>query len=419
MWRLSDEQRELREQIRDFALRTVRPGMRAVDETCDYPFEVHEALAREGLIGLAIPEQYGGRGANSVSFCAYIEELAKVSATASLMAAYVKLTALPIMLAGSDEQKREFLPGLASGEQLGSYALTEPGVGSDPAALQTRAVRRGERYVLSGEKRFIGNAGLSNLYVLFARTGDPGSSGISAFVVPGDAPGLTVTRLRTMGMPGWRLGAPRFDQVEVPVSNLLGREGDGFKIAMRTFDHSRPTVASQSVGVAQGAVDLALDYAVRRYSFGEPLFNHEGIEFKLAGLEAEVAAARALAYQAATFVDESDARMTKISAASKLFASDVAMRATTEAVQVLGGNGYLKDFPAERMMRDAKVLQIYEGANEIQALVIARQMLRQASSREPIWPEAMPGAEGISDGRTAPGPEAQSDGMQRPAGAAA
>jgi len=178
-------------------------------------------------------------------------------------------------------------------------------------------------------------------------------------------------------------------------------------------------VAAPSLAVARGALDLALDYAVRRYSFGEPLFNHEGIEFKLAGLEAEVAAARALAYQAATFVDESDARMTKISAASKLFASDVAMRATTEAVQVLGGNGYLKDFPAERMMRDAKVLQIYEGANEIQALVIARQMLRQASSREPIWPEAMPGAEGISDGRTAPGPEAQSDGMQRPAGAAA
>jgi alkylation response protein AidB-like acyl-CoA dehydrogenase len=419
MWRLSDEQRELREQIRDFALRTVRPGMRAVDETCDYPFEVHEALSREGLVGLAIPEQYGGRGANSVSFCAYIEELAKVSATASLMAAYVKLTALPIMLAGSDEQKRKFLAGLASGEQLGSYALTEPGVGSDPAALQTRAVRRGERYVLSGEKRFIGNAGLSNLYVVFARTGEPGAKGISALVVPGDAPGVTVTRLRTMGMPGWRLGAPRFDEVEVPVANLLGREGDGFKIAMRTFDHSRPTVASQSVGVAQGAVDLALDYAVRRHSFGEPLFNHEGIELKLAGLEAEVAAARALAYQAATFVDESDPRMTKISAASKLFASDVAMRATTEAVQVLGGNGYLKDFPAERMMRDAKVLQIYEGANEIQALVIARQMLKQARSREPIWPEAMPGAEGISDGREAPGPEAQSEGVQRPAGAAA
>lgn len=407
MWRLTDEQRELREQIREFTLATVRPGMREVDETCDYPFEVHRALAREGLIGLAIPEEYGGRGANSVSFGAYIEELAKVSATASLMAAYVKLTALPILLGGSEEQKRRFLAPLASGEQLGSYALTEPNVGSDPAAMQTRAVRRGDHYVLTGEKRFIGNAGLSDLYVVFARTGDPGPKGISAFVVPGDAPGLSVTRLRTMGMPGWRLGAPRFEDVEVPAENLIGREGDGFKIAMRTFDNSRPTVASQSVGVAQGAVDLALDYALRRHSFGEPLFSHQSIEFKLAGLEAEVAAARALAYQAATFVDEGDVRMSKISAAAKLFASDVAMRATTEAVQVLGGNGYLKDFPAERMMRDAKVLQIYEGANEIQTLVIAREMAKQASSREPIWPEAMPGAEGIADGRGAPSPEDQ------------
>lgn len=420
-WRLTDTQRELREEIRQFALTIVRPRMLKVDETCDYPFDVHRALSAEGYIGLGIPEPYGGGGADSVSFGAYIEELAKVSATASLMAAYVKLTALPIILAGSEEQKRKFLPPLASGEQLGSYALTEPSVGSDPGALQMRAVRRGDRYVLSGEKRFIGNAGLSNIYVVFARSGDPGPRGISAFVVPGDAPGLSVTPLRTMGMPGWQLGAPRFDDVEVPAENLLGREGDGFKIAMRTFDHSRPTVASQSVGVAQGAIDLALEYALRRHSFGEPLFNHQAIELKLAELEAETAAARALAYQAATFVDESDERMTKISAAAKLFASNVAMRAATEAVQVLGGNGYLKDFPAERMMRDAKVLQIYEGANEIQGLVIARQMLKQVQGRDPIWPEAMPGAEGIADGRTAPSPAEQRGGTeaQHPAGAIA
>ena len=420
-WRLTDEQRELREQIRQFAVGTVRPRMLEVDETCDYPFDVHQALADEGYLGLGIPEEYGGRGADSVSFGAYVEELAKVSATASLMAAYVKLTALPIMLAGDKEQKRRFLPPLASGEQLGSYALTEPGVGSDPGAMQTRAERQGDRWVLNGEKRFIGNSGISNIYVVFARTGDPGPHGISAFVVPGDAPGVSVTRLRTMGMPGWRLGAPRFENVEVPDENLLGQEGDGFKIAMRTFDHSRPTVASQSVGVAQGAVDLALEYSLRRHSFGEPLFSHQAIEFKLAELEAEIAAARALAYQAATFVDESNERMTKISASAKMFASNVAMRATTEAVQVLGGNGYLREFPAERMMRDAKVLQIYEGANEIQALVIARQMLKQAQHRDPIWPEAMPGAEGIADGRAAPSPSEQEGGAeaQQPAGAMA
>ena len=410
MWRLTDEQRARRERIREFALEEVRPRMLEIDESCDYPFDVHDAMKREELIGLAIPEEYGGAGTNSVTFCSYIEELAKVSATASLMAAYVKLTALPIILAGSEAQKKRFLPPLASGEVLGSYALTEPGVGSDPAALQTRAEKRGEVWVLNGEKRFIGNAGLADTYVVFARTGDAGSKGISAFVVPGDADGLSVERLRTMGMPGWRLGAPRFEDVEVPEENLLGAVGDGFKIAMKTFDHSRPTVAAQSVGVGQGAIDLALDYALRRHAFGQPLFAHEGIQFKLAALEAEVAAARALAYQAATFVDEGNPRVSKISAAAKLFASDVAMRATTEAVQVLGGNGYLKDFPAERMMRDAKVLQIYEGANEIQALVIARQMLEQAQERDPIWPESMPGADGIATGEEAPSPEEQREG---------
>lgn len=398
MWRLTPDQRELRERIREFALSEVREPMLDIDETGGYPYEVHEALASQGFLGLAIPAEHGGGGATSVAFCSYIEELAKVSGTASLMAAYVKLTALPIILAGSDEQKQRFLPPLASGEQLGSYALTEPGVGSDPAALEMRAERSDGGWLLNGEKRFIGNAGIAGLYVVFARTGGPGPKGISAFVVPGDADGLSAERLRTMGMPGWRLGAPKFEDVEVPEENLLGQEGAGFAIAMRTFDHSRPTVASQGVGVGQGAIDLALDYAVRRHTFGRPLFEHEGIQFKLARLEAELAAARALAYQAATFVDEGEPRMTKISAAAKLFATDVAMRATVEAVQVLGGNGYLREFPAERMMRDAKVLQIYEGANEIQALVIARKMLEQADGRDPIWPESVPGAEGIARG---------------------
>src|SRR4051812_26568407 len=399
MWRLTDEQRELRERIRDFAQHEVRPRMLEVDETCDYPMDVHRALSDAGFIGLGIPIEHGGGGAPSVPFNAYIEELAKVSGTASLMAAYVKLTSLPIMLAGTPEQQKRFLPRLASGESLGSYAITEPDVGSDPGALRTTAERRGDVYVLNGQKRFIGNAGLSDLYVVFARTGDSGPRGVSAFVIEADSPGLTVDRLRTMGMPGWQLGAPRFEDVEVPKENLLGAEGEGFRIAMRTFDHSRPTVAAQAVGLGQGAVDLALDYAMRRHVFGQPIATYEGIQFKLAELEAEVAAARALAYQAATFVDEGDPRMTKISASAKLFASDVAMRATTEAVQVLGGNGYLKEFPAERMMRDAKVLQIYEGANEIQRLVIARQMLKAAQRREPIWPEHMPGSGDIASGK--------------------
>ena len=390
MWRLTDQQRELREEIRAFAQTEVRPRMLDVDGSGDYPREVHDALAAAGFLGLAIPEEHGGRGASSVAFAAYIEELAKLSATASLMAAYVKLASLPIMIAGTAEQQDRFLPGLASGDELGSYALSEPAVGSDPAALTTRAERRGDVYVLNGTKRFIGNAGLSDTYVVFARTGDEGSHGLSALIVEGDRPGLSVEPLPTMGMPGWKLGAPTFTDVEVPAENLLGQEGDGFKIAMRTFDCSRPTVAAQAVGVAQGAVDLALEYAMRRETFGKKLIEHEGIQFKLARLEAQIAAARALTFQAATAVDEDDPRVTKLAAAAKLVASDVAMEAATEAVQVLGGNGYLKEFPAERMMRDAKVLQIYEGANEIQLLVIARAMTLAAGEREPIWPEAVP-----------------------------
>lgn len=419
MWQLTDEQRELRDRIREFALSEVREAMLEVDETRDYPREVHDALAREGYLGLPIPLEHGGAGVSGVAFCSYVEELAKVSATASLMATYVKLSALPVMLAGSEELKARVLPGLASGEQLGSYALTEPSAGSDPAALRTHAERRGDVWVLNGEKRFIGNAGMADMYVVFARTGEPGAGGLSAFVVDGGSPGLTTERLRTMGMPGWHLGAPRFEDVEVPAANLIGREGDGFKIAMTTFDHSRPTVASQAVGVGQGAVDLALDYALRRHTFGQPLIDHEGVQFKLAGLEAEVAAARALTFQAATFVDSGDPRMTKISASAKLVASDTAMRATTEAVQVLGGNGYLKEFPAERMMRDAKVLQIYEGANEIQLMVIARQMLAQANDRDPIWAESMPGSPGVDTGEEAPAPSEQTDSPQEAAGAEA
>jgi alkylation response protein AidB-like acyl-CoA dehydrogenase len=405
MWRLSDEQLTLREQIRTVVREQVRPRVREMDESLGYPDEIEAVLAREGLMGLAVPQEHGGRAQDEVSWCLYVEELGRVSGTVSLIAAYVKLVSLPIVLAGSDEQKRRYLPPLVRGESRGSYALTEPNVGSDPAALEMRAERRGDVYVLNGEKRFIGNAGLSDVYVIFARTGGPGAKGISAFIVDGRSPGISAEKLSTMGMPGWHLGAPRFDDVEVPAENLLGREGEGFKIAMRTFDRSRPTVAAQAVGVGQGAIDLALDYSLRRHTFGQPLIGHQGIQFKLAGLEADMAAARALTMEAAAAVDARDPRLTKLAAMAKMVASDAAMRATTEAVQVLGGNGYLKDYPAERMMRDAKVLQIYEGANEIQRLVIARQLLKEAEAREPIWAEAMPGSKaGITAGQTAPAP---------------
>jgi alkylation response protein AidB-like acyl-CoA dehydrogenase len=413
MWRLTDEQRELREEIRGVVREHIQPRVREIDENCEYPRDLYGVMAEHNLLGLSVPRKYGGRCDTDVSWCAYVEELAKVSGTVSLMAAYVKLVSLPILLAGSEEQKQSFLPGLLAGEQLGSFALSEPNVGSDPAALETRAERHGDVWVLNGAKRFIGNAGLSDVYVVFARTGDPGPKGVSAFLVDGHADGVSSEKLRTMGMPGWQLGAPRFEDVEVPHENLIGREGDGFRIAMATFDRSRPTVAAQAVGLGQGAIDLAVDYATRRHAFGEPLLGHQGIQFKLADMEADIAAARALTFQAATAIDEEDPRLSKLASMAKMKASDAAMRVTTEAVQVLGGNGYLKDFPAERMMRDAKVLQIYEGANEIQRLVIARQMAKEAAGREPMWPECMPGAEGLAKGQGA------ESGSKEPVGTAA
>ena len=410
MWRLNDEQARLRDEIREIVIREIQPRVREIDESCEYPRDLYAVMAEHRLLGLGFPPALGGRCQSEASWCAWIEELAKISGTVSLMAAYVKLTSLPLLLAGSEEQQRRVIPPLIAGEQLGSFALTEPNVGSDPAGLQTRAERRGDVWILNGEKRFIGNAGLSDVYVVFARTGEQGPGGLSAFIVDGHAPGVSSTPLRTMGMPGWPLGAPRFEDVEVPAENLIGREGDGFKIAMATFDRSRPTVAAQAVGLAQGAIDLALDYAMRRHSFGQPLIDHQGIQFKLADMETQVAAARALTYQAATAVDEDDPRLTKIASMAKLFASDTAMRVTTEALQVLGGNGYLKGFPTERMMRDAKVLQIYEGANEIQSLVIARELAREAADRDPVWPECMPGAAGFERGEVA-----RKDGDRAPA----
>src|SRR4051794_28552545 len=411
MWQLTGDQKGLREGIRAVVREKIQPRAREIDENCEYPRDLYEVMSQEGLLNLSVPEAYGGRCESDVSWCAYVEELAKVSGTVSLMAAYVKLVTLPILLAGNDEQKQRVIPPIVRGERLGSFALSEPAVGSDPGGLETRAEKRDDVYVLNGEKRFIGNAGLSNDYVVFARTGGPGPKGVSAFLVDGASPGISVEKLQTMGMPGWQLGAPRFEDVEVPAENLLGREGDGFKIAMATFDRSRPTVAAQAVGLAQGAIDLATDYALRRYTFGKPIFEHQGIQFKLAGLEAEVAAARALVYQAATAVDLGDPMVTKLASMAKMFASDTAMKVTTEAVQVLGGNGYLREFPAERMMRDAKVLQIYEGANEVQRLVIARFMAREANAREPLFPKCMPGSSGDLDcGQGAP---ANGDGKGR------
>ena len=419
MWRLSDEQSALRDEVRSLAQGPIRPRVLEVDRSGEYPADLHDLLGGASLLDVAVPREYGGRGLDEVASCVAVEELAKISSSVALISCYVKLVNVPLLLAGSEEQRRRWLPPLAAGEIRGSYALTEPGVGSDPGALECRAERHGDTWVLNGEKRFIGYAGMADVYVVFARTGDPGPRGISAFLVMGDAPGVSATPLPTMGHPGWPLGAPRFEDVEVPHSDMLGEEGQGFYLAMRTFDRSRPGVAAQAIGVGQGAIDLALDYSLRRQTFGKRLIGHEGMQFKLAEMETEIAAARALTYQSAAAIDGGDDELTKLAAMAKMAASDAAMRVTTEALQVLGGNGYLIEFPAERMMRDAKVLQIYEGANEIQRLVIARQMLKQAEARDPIWPESMPGAPGVATGASAPSPSEQAGSPQERAGAIA
>jgi len=310
-----------------------------------------------------------------------VEELSKVCATSGLIIAVQELGSLGIKLAGTEEQKRRFLPRLASGEWLAAYALTEPGSGSDSAAMRTTARRDGDDYVLNGGKRFITNAGVAHVYVVFAKT-DPehGHGGISAFVVEADTPGFEVGRIEPkMGIKGSTTGEIFFNDARVPAANMLGGEGDGFKIAMRILDRSRPGIGAQGLGLAQGATDYALDYARSRETMGKPIAQHQLIAGMLADMETKCEAARGLLYKVGRMIDEDDTgpELTKLSAMAKLYCTDVAMDVTTDAVQVLGGYGYIQEYPVERMMRDAKITQIYEGTNQIQRLVIAREMLRE------------------------------------------
>jgi alkylation response protein AidB-like acyl-CoA dehydrogenase len=343
---------------------------------------VVELFREHELFGLLFDEEHGGTGTGTLLTLVAIEEVAKACATSALILAVQELGSLGLKLAGSEEQKQRCLPRLASGEWLCAYALTEAGSGSDSAAMRTTARRDGDGYVLNGSKRFITNAAVANLYTVFAKT-DPeaGHSGISAFVVESDTPGFEVARLEPkMGISGSTTGELVFEDCRVPADNLLGEEGEGFRIAMRILDHSRPGVAAQGLGLAQGATDYALEYARSRETFGKPLSEHQLIQAKLADMETACQAARGLLYTFGQMVDDGvdGPELTKASAMAKLFCTDTAMWVTTEAVQILGGYGYIKEYPVERMMRDAKITQIYEGTNEIQRLVIAREMLRES-----------------------------------------
>ena len=378
---LSDEQRELRELVRSLASDRIAPRAAEIDESHEFPWDVVELFREHGLFGLFFDEEWGGTGTGTLMGLVAIEEVSKVCATSGLILAAQELGSLGLKLAGTREQQERYLPRLASGEWLCAYALTEAGSGSDSAAMRTTARRDGDEYVLDGDKRFITNAGVASLYTVFAKT-DPeaGHSGISAFVVESDTPGFAVARLEPkMGIAGSTTGELVFDGCRVPADNLLGEEGDGFRIAMRILDRSRPGVAAQGLGIAQGATDYALEYARTRDTMGKPIAQHELIAAKLADMETKCEAARGLLYRFGRMVDESapDEELTKASAMAKLYCADVAMEVTTEAVQILGGYGYIKEYPVERMMRDAKITQIYEGTNEIQRLVIAREMLTE------------------------------------------
>jgi alkylation response protein AidB-like acyl-CoA dehydrogenase len=381
---LTDEQREIRELVRLLARERIGPRAAEIDKSAEFPWDVVELFRENDLFGVMYGEEHGGVGASALMTLVVIEELSKVCATSGLIVAVQELGSLGIKLAGSAEQKRRFLPRLASGEWLAAYALTEPGSGSDSAAMRTTARAQGDEYVLDGGKRFITNAGVASLYVVFAKT-DPeaGHAGISAFVVEAGTPGFEVGRIEPkMGIKGSTTGELHFDDCRVPAANLLGGEGDGFRIAMRVLDRSRPGIAAQGLGIAQGATDYALDYARSRETMGKPIAEHQLVAGMLAEMETKCEAARGLLYKVGRMIDEGDtgAELTKLSAMAKLYCTDAAMEVTTDAVQILGGYGYISEFPVERMMRDAKITQIYEGTNQIQRLVIAREMLKENRS---------------------------------------
>ncbi len=374
---LSDEHRAIRGAVRTLCDAKVAPYAAAVDDEARYPQEAHDALVAADFHAPHVPEAYGGAGADALATVIVIEEVARACVSSSLIPAVNKLGSLPVQLAGSEELKATYLTKLAAGEGGFSYCLSEPDAGSDAAAQKTTAVRDGDHYVLNGVKRWISNAGVSEFYTTLAVT-DPTlrTKGISAFVVEKSDEGVSFgAPEKKLGIKGSPTREVYLDDVRIPADRLVGREGQGFEIAMNTLDHTRITIAAQAVGVAQGALDHALDYAKGRQQFGRPISDFQGLQFLLADMGMKIEAARQLTYAAAGRSERGDADLTFFGAAAKCFASDVAMEVTVNAVQVLGGYGYTRDYPVERMMRDAKITQIYEGTNQVQRIVMARQLL--------------------------------------------
>jgi len=374
---LSEDEQALIEAIREIALERVAPRAAEIDHTCEFPWDMKELLAQQDILAMPFPGEYGGIGASELAIVMAIEELSRHCATTALLLAVQQLGSLPILLVGNEEQKRKYLPKLASGEWMAAFGLTESGSGSDAAAMRTEAVRRGDKYILNGSKRFITNGGLAQVNSVFTITDrGQGTRGISAFIVEKDFPGFSVGRIEEkMGIKGSQTAELIFTDCEVPAENLLGREGQGFSIAMMTLDRTRPGIGAQALGIAQGALDLAVSYSKQRVQFDRPIAENQGIQFMLADMATKVEAARLLVYNVAEMIDRDEKNFSQYSAMAKMYASDIAMQVTNDAIQILGGYGYMKEYPAERMMRDAKITQIYEGTNQIQRLVIARALL--------------------------------------------
>ncbi|MCG7439249.1 MULTISPECIES: acyl-CoA dehydrogenase family protein [Corynebacterium] len=386
LFQLPEEHQELRAVIRDLAEKEIAPHAADVDENERFPQEARDALEAAGFAAIHVPEEYGGQGADSVAACIVIEEVARVCGSSSLIPAVNKLGTMGLILKGSEELKKQVLPDIANGK-MASYALTERGAGSDAAGMKTRAVRDGDEWVLNGSKCFITNGGISTWYTVMAVTDpDKGANGISAFMVRDDDPGFRVGGLEhKMGIKGSPTAELYFEDCRIPADRMIGEEGTGFKTALETLDHTRPTIGAQALGIAQGAYDAAVQYVQEREQFGKPIAAFQNTQFMLADMRTKIEAARLMVYTAAANAERGSAdgggRLGLMAAAAKAFASDVAMEVTTNAVQLFGGYGFTRDFPVERMMRDAKITQIYEGTNQVCNMVVGRQLLAEGKNK--------------------------------------
>ena len=376
---LTEEQLELKEIARKVAEEKIKPVREKYDEEGIFPWDIVKVMAQTDLFAVLIPEEYDGISGKVMDLAIITEELCRVDAGISLSLGATGLGLYPILLSASEEQKQKYLPPIAAGEKLAAFALTEPNAGSDAAGIQTTATKDGDYYVLNGTKQWITNGGEADIYTVFAMTNkNKGARGISCFIVEKGTPGFSFGKKENK--MGIRASATReliFEDCRVPKENLIGREGSGFMVAMKTFDKSRPMVAAQAVGIAQGAYEIAAKYSKERHQFGKPISSFQAVQFMLADMATQIEAARALVYSTAKMIDAGVKKFSKESAMCKVFASDVAMKVTTDAVQILGGYGYMKEYPVEKMMRDAKITQIYEGTNQIQRAIIASNLIKE------------------------------------------